>query len=124
MKMSIAAAEAPTGRRTFVVSKPLTRIRTFLTPVARQLTDEAKDVPDGGDEDDQGVGASQQDHGDDDVADPAEVLGGAQEVVDRGADLQGGAQKRSQRQGSSNGFCFHRPFPFWGHLRGKAPQGR
>lgn len=50
--------------------------------MAPPLTDEAEDVPDGGDEDDQGVGAGEQDHGDNDVADPAEVLGGAQEVVD------------------------------------------
>lgn len=56
--------------------------RAVVTPVVRALTDEAEDVPDGGDEDDQGVGACQQDHGDDNVADPAEVLGGAQEVVD------------------------------------------
>lgn len=62
--------------------------------MARPLTDESKDVPDGGDEDDQGVGAGQQYHGDDNVADPAEVLGGAQEVVDRGADLQGGSRRR------------------------------
>lgn len=57
--------------------------------MVQTLTDESKDVPDGGDEDDQGVGAGQQDHGDGNVADPAEVLGGAQEVVDRGADLRG-----------------------------------
>lgn len=51
-------------------------------PAVPALTDEPEDVPDGGDEDDQGVGACQQDHSDDNVADPAEVLGGAQEVVD------------------------------------------
>jgi len=51
-------------------------------------TDEAKDVPDGGDKDDQGVGAGQQDHGDDGVADPAEFLGGAQQVVDRSTNLR------------------------------------
>lgn len=45
------------------------------------LTDEAKDVPDGGDKDDQGIGASQQNYRDDGVADPAELLRGAQELV-------------------------------------------
>lgn len=55
----------------------------------RSLTDKSENVSDGGDEDDQGVGADQQDHGDDGVADPAEVLGGAQEMGDGGADLRG-----------------------------------
>lgn len=58
-------------------------------------TDEAKDVPDGRDCDDQNIGASQQDHGDDGVADPAEVLSGAQEVVDRGTNLQRQRQIKS-----------------------------
>lgn len=62
------------------LSHPLTNTWT--------LTNEAKDVSDGGDKDDQGVGAGQQDHGDDGVADPAELLRGAQELVDGGADLQ------------------------------------
>lgn len=57
--------------------------------------DEAENVPDGGDEDDQGVGAGQQDHGDDGVADPAEVLGRAQELVDGGTDLRG--ERRKER---------------------------
>jgi len=42
------------------------------------LTNKAKDIPDGGDKDDQGVSASQQDHSDDGVTDPAEVSCGAQ----------------------------------------------
>lgn len=95
------------------------------------LTDESKDVPDGGDEDDQGIGAGQQDHGDDNVADPAEVLGGAQEVVDGGADLRRGV-KVSQRQGSCNGVEKHKTYKLkkksrrsrFEHLQGKAPQGR
>lgn len=53
-----------------------------------KLTYEAKDVPYGGDKDDQGVGASQQAYGDDGVTDPAEVLGGTQELVDGGTNLQ------------------------------------
>lgn len=53
-----------------------------------RLTYEAKDVPYGGDKDDQGVGANQQAHGDDGVTDPAEVLGGTQELVDGGTNLQ------------------------------------
>lgn len=82
--MSIAAAEAPTGRRMFVISSanPSYAWNFVLTTAVRPLTDEPEDVPDGGDEDDQGVGASKQDQGDDKVADPAEVLGGAHEVVD------------------------------------------
>lgn len=59
---------------------------------AKTPTDEAKNVPDGGDKDNQGVGAGQQDHGDDGVADPAELLGGAQELVDGGANLHGERQ--------------------------------
>lgn len=50
-------------------------------------TNEAKDVPDGGDQDHQGVGSSEQAHGDDGVADPAELLGGGQVVVDGGTNL-------------------------------------
>lgn len=65
------------------------------------LTNEAKNVPDGGNEDDQGVGAGQQDHSDDGVANPAEVLGSAQELVDRGTDLW--RERRSQQQNSSDG---------------------
>lgn len=52
------------------------------------FTYEAKNVPNGGDTDDQGVGAGQQDYSDDGVADPAEVLRGTQELVYRGTNLQ------------------------------------
>ena len=62
------------------------------------LTDEAKDVPDGGDKDDQGVGAGQQDYGDDGVADPAELLRGAQELVDGGADLRRERERDRRRR--------------------------
>lgn len=55
--------------------------------ITQTLTDEAEDVLDGRDKDDQSVGASQQDHCDDGVTDPAEVLRGAQELVDRGTNL-------------------------------------
>lgn len=51
------------------------------------LTKEAEDILDGGNKDDQEVGATQQDHGDDDVADPAEVFLGAHEVDDGCTDL-------------------------------------
>lgn len=36
------------------------------------------------------------------MADPAEVLGGAQEVVDGGADLRGGGAKRRHTRGPSD----------------------
>lgn len=52
------------------------------------LTDKAEDVSDGGHEDDQSIGAGQQNHCDDGVTDPAELLGGTQQLVDRGADLE------------------------------------
>lgn len=50
--------------------------------------DDAKNVPDAGDKDDQGVGAGQQGYSDDGVADPAELLRGAQELVYRGTNRE------------------------------------
>lgn len=64
------------------------------TACGRTLTDEAEDVAYAGDEDDQDVGSGQQDHGDDGVADPAELLLGAQQVVDRRTDLCEGGGNR------------------------------
>lgn len=59
------------------------------------LTDETKDVPDGGDEDDQGVGSAQQGQCDDAVTNPAELLGRTQELIDGGANLQTKKKKGS-----------------------------
>lgn len=50
-------------------------------------TDQAKDAKDGGGEDDQEVDEGQQDHGDGDVADPAEVLPLEQHLLDGPAHL-------------------------------------
>lgn len=54
----------------------------------RRPTDESKDVPNGGDEDDEEVAPNQQSQGDDDVTDPAETFSSAAEqVIHRGTDL-------------------------------------
>lgn len=50
-------------------------------------TYKAKDVPDGGNENNHGICASQQEHSDGSVANPAESLRRAQEVVDSGTNL-------------------------------------
>lgn len=51
-------------------------------------TDDAKDVLDVGGEDDQSIGATQQAQSNKGVADPAEILRGAEEMVDGGTNLQ------------------------------------
>lgn len=51
------------------------------------LTDEAEDVPDGGDEDDQHVVEGQDCSGDQHVASPAELAPAEQQRGDGGADL-------------------------------------
>lgn len=51
------------------------------------LTYKAKDVSDGRNENHQRVGASQQNHSDDGVTEPAEFFIGAQEMGDRGTNL-------------------------------------
>lgn len=68
------------------------------------FTYEAKNVPYGGDKDDQDVGAGQQDNGDDGVADPAEVLRGTQELVYRGTNLQ--RERETDRLSYMNN-CLH-----------------
>lgn len=92
MNMSMAAAEAPKGwKKTAILMTCCVMLFVVLSYTSRCVqtrTNKAKDVPYGGDKDDQGVGASQQDHSDDGVADPAEVLGGTQELVDRGPNLE------------------------------------
>lgn len=52
--MSMAAAEAPTRREGFVK----TGVNGARGMYSWRLTDEAKNVSDGGDEDDQGVGSA------------------------------------------------------------------
>lgn len=59
------------------------------------LTDEAEDVPDGGDEDDQHVVEGQDAGGNQHVASPAEVSIAEQQCVDGGADLGGGGEKNT-----------------------------
>lgn len=106
--MSMAAAEAPSWGERFDILVVFfsRRLRCFLFmalshPLTNTwtLTNETKDVSDGGDKDDQGVGASQQDNGDDGVADPAELLRGAQELVDGGADLQRERERETEADG-------------------------
>lgn len=53
------------------------------------LTDEAEDIPDGGDEDDQHVVEGQDGGGDQHVTGPAEVPSTEQQGGDGGADLGG-----------------------------------
>lgn len=58
-----------------------------MSPWLRWLTDEAEDVPDGGDEDDQHVVEGQDGGGDQHVAGPAEVPSAEQQRGDGGANL-------------------------------------
>lgn len=84
--MSMAAADAPvdTGG---TLATTLSLSLAFTHTHRQTPTNEAEDVPDGGHQDDQGVGPGQQSHGDDDVTDPAELLGLGHVLVDGGTDL-------------------------------------
>lgn len=86
--MSMAAADAPvdTGG-TLATTLSLSLAFTHTHTHRQTPTNEAEDVPDGGHQDDQGVGPGQQSHGDDDVTDPAELLGLGHVLVDGGTDL-------------------------------------
>ena len=92
MNMSMAAAEEPTGWKKndclITCCVILFVLLSYTSRWMQRRTYKSKDVPNGGDKDDQAVGASQQDYSDDNVADPAEFLGGTQELVDRGPNLE------------------------------------
>lgn len=75
--MSMAAAEEPEqGIKEDVLVTRISIWDSFQTKKKKTqtLTNETEDISDGWDKDDQGVGASQQDHCDNGVADPAEFL--------------------------------------------------
>jgi len=71
----------------FLVSGGRCRDFLLLSAVHQRLTDEAEDVPDGGDEDDQDVVEGQDGGGDQQVANPAELSPAEQQRGDGGADL-------------------------------------
>lgn len=125
--MSMAAAEEPVWVKKCVTFCIWCLVKLSHTRQGKEtLTNEAKNVPDSGDEDDQGVGAGQQHDGDDGVADPAEVLRGTQELVDGGTNLRRKRQREVTRHEWLNVCGSNNPrlaLRLW-HLQGKAPRGR